>query len=51
MEYELDSDILKSVLAIAESTFQKHAEMESCVLWLEQVMGGGPRTANGGRAG
>lgn len=27
-EYELDSDILKSVLAIAESAFQKHAEVE-----------------------
>ena len=24
-EYELDSDVLKSVLAIAESAFQKHA--------------------------
>lgn len=27
-EYELDSDILKSVLRIAESAFQKHAEVE-----------------------
>jgi YgiT-type zinc finger domain-containing protein len=27
-EYELDSDILKSVLVIAESAFQKHAEVE-----------------------
>jgi YgiT-type zinc finger domain-containing protein len=27
-EYELDSEVLKSVLAIAESAFQKHAEVE-----------------------
>lgn len=27
-EYELDSDILKSVLQFAESAFQKHAEVE-----------------------
>jgi len=27
-EYELDSDVLKSVLAIAESAFQKHTEVE-----------------------
>ncbi|MDX9959625.1 MAG: hypothetical protein RBT68_14385 [Spirochaetia bacterium] len=27
-EYELDSDILKAVLAIAESAFLKHAEVE-----------------------
>ena len=30
-EYELDSDILKSVLQIAESAFQKHAEVE--IVW------------------
>ncbi|OHE67971.1 MAG: hypothetical protein A2413_06940 [Treponema sp. RIFOXYC1_FULL_61_9] len=28
VEYELDSEVLKSVLAIAESAFQKHAEVE-----------------------
>ncbi len=27
-EYELDSEVLKSVLAIAESAFQKYAEVE-----------------------
>jgi YgiT-type zinc finger domain-containing protein len=27
-EYELDSVVLKAVLAIAESAFQKHAEVE-----------------------
>jgi YgiT-type zinc finger domain-containing protein len=27
-EYELDSEVLKSVQAIAESAFQKHAEVE-----------------------